>query len=113
MPRDAIVYLEDILQAIERIRQYTEGYDLSKFKNDMRTADAVVRNLEILGEAVKKLPDETRSKQPHIEWVKIGSLRDILIHEYFGVDLDILWDVVTSKLPALEQAVMKLLEPPA
>ena len=91
-------------------QQYTENYDLARFKSDAKTSDAVIRNLEILGEAVKKVPDEIRQKQPDIEWVKIGGLRDILIHEYFGVDQDILWDVITSKLPALQQASRELLE---
>ena len=110
MPRDPNVYLEDILEAVQRIRRYLEGYDLARFKTDTRTADAVIRNLEIVGEAVKKLPPEIRAKQRSVDWVKIGSLRDILIREYFGVDLEILWDVVSSKLPDLEQAVKKLLD---
>lgn len=110
MPRDSRVYLEDILEAIRRIRDYTKGYSKERLHSDLRTADAVVRNLEIVGEAVKRLPPALRDRRPEIEWAKISGLRDILIHAYFGVDLDIIWDVVESKLSALEQNVSALLE---
>jgi uncharacterized protein with HEPN domain len=69
----------------------------------------VVRNLEVVGEAVKRLPTEIRARRPEIEWQKIAGLRDILIHEYFGIDADILWDVITHKLAAVEGAVTALL----
>jgi uncharacterized protein with HEPN domain len=84
MPRDPKVYLEDILEAILRIRDYTKDYDLKRFKADAKTADAVIRNLEIIGEAVKKLPEDIKGRQTDVEWNKIAGLRDILIHEYFG-----------------------------
>jgi uncharacterized protein with HEPN domain len=110
MPRDSRVYLEDILEAIRRIRHYTKGYSKERLRADPRTADAVIRNLEIVGEAVKRLPPALRDRRPEVEWAKIGGLWDILIHAYFGVDLDIIWDVVESKLSALEKNVSALLE---
>ncbi len=110
MPRDSRVYLEDILEAIRRIRDYTSGYSKERLHSDPRTADAVVRNLEIVGEAVKRLPPALRDRRPQVEWAKIAGLRDILIHAYFGIDLDIIWDVVESKLPSLEKNVSALLE---
>ena len=108
MPRDSKVYLEDILEAIARIRRYTSGLSREAFAGDERTLDAVVRNLEVIGEAVKRLPADVRSHAPAVEWQKIAGLRDILIHQYFGIDIEILWDIVENKLPGLEAAVRSL-----
>ncbi len=109
MPRDSSVYLEDILEAVARIRRYTRGLSREAFADDERTLDAVVRNLEVIGEAVKQLPADVRSREPTVEWQKIAGLRDILIHQYFGIDVEILWDVVENKLPGLEAAVRFIL----
>jgi uncharacterized protein with HEPN domain len=109
MPRDSSVYLEDILTAAERIASYVEGYTRERFGDDPKTVDAVVRNLEIIGEAVKQVPAAIRERAPDIEWTKIAGLRDVLIHAYFGVDLDIVWDVVTNKVPGLAYQVRALL----
>ena len=96
MPRDSRVYLEDILGAIARIRRYTTGLSKDAFAADDKTVDAVVRNLEVVGEAVKRVPADLRARHPEIEWQKIAGLRDILIHACFGVDVDILWDVISN-----------------
>ena len=75
---------------------------------DQKTVDAVVRNLEIVGEAVKKVPESIRLQNPDVDWKKIGGLRDILIHEYFGIDHDIIWDIIQNKLPALMKRVQEI-----
>ena len=103
MSRDYKVYLCDILEAALRIRLYTENSSLEDFSADPKTLDAVIRNLEIIGEAVKTLPEEVRLSNPDVEWKKIAALRDILIHRYFGVDLQIIRDIIQNKLPALEK----------
>jgi uncharacterized protein with HEPN domain len=89
MPRDSRVYLEDILEATRKITVYTAGLSKAAFLEDEKTIDAVVRNLEVIGEAVKKLPEDLRAKHSAVEWKKIAGLRDILIHEYFGLDAEI------------------------
>lgn len=109
MPRDYKVYLEDILEAIGKISRYTAGVSQKAFSEDERTLDAVVRNLEIIGEAIKKVPGKIRSKYSEVEWKRIAGLRDILIHEYFGIDVDIIWDIVQNKLPVLEKQINQIL----
>jgi uncharacterized protein with HEPN domain len=110
MPRDYKVFLEDILEAIQKVRDYTDGLSLEAFTADAKTFDAVIRNLEIIGEAVKQIPEDIRSLRPEVEWKRVGRLRDILIHQYFGVDAQIVWDIVQNKLTPLEQAIRALLE---
>lgn len=109
MPRDSSVYLEDILEATRKITSYTANLSKAAFLEDEKTFDAVVRNLEVIGEAVKKLPEDLRAQHPSLEWKKMAGLRDILIHEYFGLDSDIVWDIVKNKVPTLNQAVRAML----
>ncbi len=104
MPRDASLFLDDILDACRKIRRYTVNLTPEQFRSDDKTIDAVVRNLEVIGEAAKKLPDEFRDQIRDVEWHRIAGLRDILIHEYFGIDVEIIWDIVQNKVPALELA---------
>jgi uncharacterized protein with HEPN domain len=99
MPREVDVFFKDILQAINRIEAYTKGVSYEAFHGNNLVQDAVVRNLEIIGEAVKHIPEGLQKQYPDIEWKKIAGLRDILIHAYFGIDKEIVWDVVENKLP--------------
>lgn len=107
MPRDFEVYIEDILQAIGKIRNYTAGLTRGEFDQDDKTIDAVIRNLEVIGEAAKMIPESIRAAHPSIEWKKIAGLRDILAHQYFGVDLDIVWDIIQNKLTELDNQLSK------
>lgn len=112
MPRDYKVYLEDILVAIGKIREYSGTFSVEEFLKDSKTIDAVVRNLEVIGEAIKNIPDAVRNKYLDIEWRKIAGLRDILIHEYFGIDADIIWDIIQNKLPIFEAQIRGILTTP-
>ena len=109
MHRDHRLYLDDIMEAIVKIRHYMAGIDYNTFTKDTKTQDAVIRNLEIIGEAAGRLPEPVRASAPEIEWKKIVGLRNILAHEYFGVSLPVVWDVVQSKLSLLETSCLKLL----
>jgi len=107
--REPRLYLEDILEAIRRVRLLTTGMDRSQFAEDWRTQDATLRNLEILGEAVKHLPGELISLYPDVAWKNIAGFRDFLAHAYFGVDEEIVWDIISTKLDPLETAGQALL----
>jgi uncharacterized protein with HEPN domain len=109
VPRDPGLYVDDMLEAIRRIASYTDGIDRPSFAQDPKTVDAVVRNLEILGEAAKCVPEELRRKAAEIDWRKVTGMRDVLAHAYFRIDLDILWDAATVKAPALMEPLRRLL----
>ena len=98
------MFLEDIVEACKAIQQYIEGMSYEGFVADRKTVDAVVRNLEVIGEAVKNVPESMRLSYPQVEWRKMAGLRDILIHEYFGVDTEIVWDIVKNKVPLMRRA---------
>lgn len=110
MPRDIKLYLDDILESICRIYEYVAGMDFDSFSEDQKTVDAVVRNLEIIAEAARNLPSDLKNSLADIQWNKIVALRNILTHEYFGVNKEIVWDVVQTKLAALKVACEKALQ---
>lgn len=111
MPADSDLYLDDILESIRRIEAYTTGFDAGAFAKNQMVQDAVCRNLAVIGEAVKKLPSTLRDTQPEIEWRKIAGLRDILVHEYANVEVEIVWDIVETKLAPLATAIRRMKSP--
>jgi len=103
------VFLEDIKKSCEKVVQFTKGRSKDQvFKDDIR-ADAVLLNLHIIGEAVKKLPGDLRERYPDVAWREIAGLRDVIAHTYFALDPDILWDAVERDVPALLDAVRKII----
>ena len=109
MPREFKAYLKDILRAINKINKYTENISFEEFRNNELIQDGVVRNLEIIGEATKNIPESIKKDNPDIEWRKIAGLRDILIHVYFGIDTEIIWDIVKNKVPELKEKIEYIL----
>jgi len=101
---------EDIWEAIEEIERYTKGMTRKSFEEDEKTADAVVWNLEIIGEAANRLPTDFKEKHSEIEWTKIVGLRHRIVHEYFGVDLGIIWQVIQSDLPMFRGELKRIRE---
>ncbi|MBI4962757.1 MAG: DUF86 domain-containing protein [Desulfomonile tiedjei] len=105
MKREYRDYLEDVLKAIDESADFTSGISFEAFTQDRKTINAVVRSLEVLGEAAKHIPDDLRSKAPGIPWKYMAGMRDKLIHEYFGVDLSIVWTVIKNELPPLRPEI--------
>ncbi len=108
-PRDWRLYADDIIEACSKVRRYIAGLNYEAFAADELTLDAVVRNIEVIGEAAKRIPDDITEQISGVEWRKIRGMRDVLAHAYFGVDPHIVWDVATTKLDALEAALRKLI----
>ena len=107
--RDRELYLKDIADSCSKILRYAESLNRTDFFQDEKTYDAVLRNLEIIGEAAKNVDDEFRQDNPDIDWRKIAGLPDVISHAYFGIDEDVIWDVVSRKIPKLEQQIDELI----
>ncbi len=110
MSRDFRLYLEDILVSVEATHSYLEGANRKTLDSDGKTRDAVIRCLEVIGEAVKRLPPEILETHPDVDWAGFARMRDILTHQYFGVDLDIVWDAATREVPLLGARVRTMLD---
>ena len=104
-PRSWKIRIDDILAATSAVRRYVEGYDLGSFRADSRTCDAVLHNLQVIGEAAKHVPPEVRERHPEVPWQDMADMRNVLSHEYFGVDLEVVWRTATEDLPTLPNAL--------
>jgi uncharacterized protein with HEPN domain len=103
------LYLKDLLTAMKRIAEYIEGQSFDQFKLDSKTVDAVIRNFEIIGEASKNVSDTLKRKNPDIPWQEMYYLRNRVMHEYFGVDYEIIWDVARNHLPENSRQIDEIL----
>jgi uncharacterized protein with HEPN domain len=110
MPRDFRLYLEDIASSAGKILSYVGDMPYEEFIRDDMRVDAVIRNFEIIGIAARNVPDAVRAEHPGLDWKRISDFRNILAHEYFGVDFEIMWDIIKNKLPGLVQGVRAILQ---
>jgi len=109
MKRDFKLYLKDIIECVNSIEEFIGDLDLDEFIEDDKTNSAVVRKVEVIGEASKNIPLEIKKRYPNIDWSDMAKTRDKIIHLYFGVDFKIVWNVVKEKLPQLREDIAKIL----
>ncbi len=109
MSRDERLYLEDIQNACQLVAKFTRGMNFQEFVQDDRTYHATLRNLKIIGDAIKHISEETRAQHPNVKWRKIAGFRDIVAHEYFGVSDEIVWDVIQNEVPLLLKQIGMIL----
>lgn len=107
--RDYKLYLYDILEATGKIIAFTKGYNYKKFSMDDRTIDAVIRNLEVIGEASKHIPKKLKDQHQEVDWRAMMGLRNIIAHEYFGVDLRIIWKTARERIPELNKQIKSII----
>ncbi len=103
------LYCLDILDSANAILEFVNGLTLVEFRNDRKTCSAVIREFEVIGEAVGKIPDDLKQLWPDVEWQDIKDFRNLLIHEYFGIDLEIVWQIIQDDLPNLMDAIKRIL----
>ena len=109
MKKDPKIFLLDILDSVENIEKYTKNITKDQFFDNLQVQDAVVRRIEIIGEAVKNLPNEVRKKHPEIPWKDIAGTRDVIVHDYSGIDIDLVWEIVHDNIPKLKKQIANIL----
>jgi uncharacterized protein with HEPN domain len=108
--RDPSLFLQDILDSIRKIEKYTKNTSLSDLKKNQLVVDAVIRNFEIIGEAVKNIPKDVKGQYPNISWKEAAGFRDILIHDYFGVDVEAVRDTIKNNLPEFKKHILSVIK---
>lgn len=108
-PRQWKIRIEDILESIARIKEYTEGMSFEQFQSDKKTIDAVLRNLEIIGEAVRHIPETIQERYSDLPWAEMRAMRNIVAHQYFGVNLNIIWNTAQNNLPPIVAKLEEIL----
>lgn len=108
--RDYLFYLEDIEDAMRHVFEFTRDFDFRKFKSTRLVVDAVIRNFEIMGEASKNIPDDIKQKYPEMPWSNIYRLRNIISHDYFGIDYEIIWKIISEYLPKNHKQILTIIE---
>ena len=108
--RDISLYLQDIIEAMQAIEKFVEGMNFDEFVSDDKTASAVIRKFEIVGEAAKRVPEEVRVRYPQIPWKDMSGMRDRLIHLYFGVKYELVWQTIKDVIPAVKPLIKRMLE---
>ncbi|MBM3326612.1 MAG: DUF86 domain-containing protein [Calditrichaeota bacterium] len=109
MLRNYIFFLKDIQESCHKIQRYTAGFTLETLTGDEMRLEAVVRNIEIIGEAVKHIPEEIKLNYPDVNWKSIRGMRNIIVHEYFGLDYDMIWSVIQEFIPKIETQINAIL----
>ena len=108
--RNPKIFLKNILESIERIEEYTQGKTEDEFLDNYEKQDAIMKRLEVIGEAVKNIPKEVKNRHPQIQWKEIAGMRDKLIHKYFGVLIGRVWDTAKNDIPKLKKQILELLK---
>ena len=108
MKKDPLVFITHIIECIELIEKYIKGKTKKEFLQDIQLQDSVIRRIEIIGEATKNIPNALKDKYPDIPWKRIAGMRDILVHDYLGIDLNLTWGVAKKEIPKLKNNILKI-----
>ena len=110
MKKETLIFIQHILDSIEKIEKFMQGVNEKDFYKDEKLQDAIVRRIEVIGEAVKNIPIGFRNKYSNIPWIKIAGMRDKLMHHYFGINLKTVWKVIEKDIPKLKREIKKIME---